>query len=403
MEQITIADSAHLDAFSRLRVSEPSYVFDAQLTYDLQPVQFDQVVSGSGASVVYDATNRCALMSFSNTDVGGKAYMQTFEYFRYQAGRSQVAFITFNMVSGVNGVVKFAGYSDGVNGIEFQVVGDTKRMVIYSGTGSGDEIVNQDDWNIDRLNGQGASGIVLDISKTQILIMDLQALYVGRVRVGFDIDGRIVYVHEFTHANKIAETYIQTANLPVRCGMTCSTVSSTTMRYICCSILSEGGETDLGGYNFTQEGAAVAASGVRTHILSLRPKLLFNGLSNRVKFIPEAVDVLVTGSNPVMWELCLGQAISGTTVFGDVNSSYSSIEYNILGTASGNPAIVIASGYCASTNQVKQSTGKSVANRYPLTLSALGSHRSLGTLSLLVTGLGGSSACRASVEWRELR
>jgi hypothetical protein len=107
------------DAFSRLRVSNPSYVFDGQLTYDLQPLLFEQITNGSGATVTHDATNRTALMTFSSTPTGGKSYMQTFEHFRYTSGRSQLSFITFNMIEAVANTLKFAGYSDGVNGIEF--------------------------------------------------------------------------------------------------------------------------------------------------------------------------------------------------------------------------------------------------------------------------------------------
>lgn len=397
---VSFADSANLDSFSRLRISQPSLVFDAQLTYDLAPLIYEQVTSGGG-TVTHSSTNRCAVMTFSS--VTGSAYMQSYEHFRYQAGRSQLIFITFNMNGGVANCIKFAGYSDGSNGIEFRMDGTTPKMVRLSDTSAGDLEVTQSNWNIDKLNGTGKSGITLDTSKTQILVIDIQALYVGRVRVGFDIGGNIIYVHEFLHANLIADPYIQTANLPIRVGMTSSSNVTTTMNFICSSVLSEGGDVEAGGYSFSCEGTVTAGSGTRTHLLSLRPKTTFNSITNRSKFILESVDVAVTGNFPVLWELCIGQAISGTTTFNDVNTSYSAYEFNTLGTISGSPTLVVNAGYTTSSASTKLSTSFKTNNKYPITLNAAGAVRSLGTLSLIVTGIGGASACRAFFNFKEIR
>jgi hypothetical protein len=159
----------------------------------------------------------------------------------------------------------------------------------------------------------------------------------------------------------------------------------------------------VSGYTFAQEGTATAGNGTRTHILSLRPNTTFNSISNRARFELESVDVLVTGNAPVYWELCVGQAISGTTAFTDVNGTYSTMEYNTAGTISGSPTIVIAAGYVAASAQTKSAAGKSITNRYPITLDAAGAVRALGTLTLIITGIGGTSATRATFNWREVR
>lgn len=391
------------DSFSRFRMSAPQSVFDAQFTYDLQPLLFEQISSGSGASIAKDTTNNMALMTFSSTPATGKAFLQSFEHFRYQPGKTQLVFCTFNMLAGVSNCLKFAGYSDGTNGIEFQLNGSTKQFTIYSSTTTGNETVPQSEWNIDKLDGTGASGYTLDISKTQIFVIDLQALYVGRVRVGFDIDGEVYYAHEFKHANVISYPYIATANLPVRCGMTCTGTVSTTMNFICCSVISEGGQEETVGYGFNASGSVTAGSGARTHLLSVRPLTTFNSVANRTKFVLDSISMIVTGSNPVKWELVLGQAISGTTAFNAVNATYSAFEFNTAGTISGSPVIVIDSGYIAASATSKNSTETRVPLRYPITLDAAGAVRSLGTLSLIVSGIGGTSACQGDINWREIR
>lgn len=401
--KVSFADTASVDSFSRLRVAHPTFLFDAQFTYDLNPLLFEQITSGSGASIAHDATNRMATLTFASTPTGGSAIMQSFEWIPYQPGRCQLFFITFNMVAAVANVLKFVGIGDGANGIAYELNGTTKQFSIYSDTALGDETVTQANWNIDKLDGTGPSGITLDNSKTNILVIDFQALYVGRVRIGFDIGGSVVFAHEFNHANLSAYPYIQNASLPIRVGMRCTGTVSATMSFICSSAISEGGATDPVGYQFVAEGSGTAGNGSRVHILSLRPKTTFNSIANRIAPTIQSVDLLVTGSSPVFWELVAGQAISGTTTFADVNATHSSMEFNTAGTISGSPALVLASGYASASASVKGTSLEQVRHRLPITLDAAGAVRALGTISLLVTGVGGTSACRGSISWTERR
>lgn len=403
MTNIAFGDSANIDSFSRLRVSNPEGLFDSQLTYDLQPLIYEQLVNETGASIAHSSTERVALMTFASTPSGGYAYMQGYEHVRYQPGKSQAIFVTFNFIEAVANVLKFAGYSDGNNGVEFRLNGTQLQFAILSDTSLGDEIVAQSNWNIDKMDGTGQSGFDIDVSKTQIVVIDLQALYVGRVRVGFDIDGVVYYAHEFLHSNVSDYPYIQTASLPIRCGMSCTGTVSTTMNFICTSVISEGGQEEVNGFSFSQAGSVTAASGARTHALSLRPATSFNSITNRIKLILESLEVLVTGSNPVLWELCIGQAISGTTTFSDVNATYSAFQYNTAGTLSGSPAIVLASGFVSATNQSKSSLSYKLSSKAPVTLDAAGAVRALGTLSLILTGLGGNSDTQYAFNWKELR
>lgn len=96
---------------------------------------------------------------------------------------------------------KFAQYGDDVNGIGFELNGTSKNFFIKSDTSNGDQSVPQASWNIDPMDGTGPSGLTLDTSKTQILVISIQALYVGEVRIGFDINGDIQWCHAFEHSN----------------------------------------------------------------------------------------------------------------------------------------------------------------------------------------------------------
>lgn len=400
--EVTIADSANLDAFSRLRVSQPTAVFDAQLTYDLQPTIFEQITAETGAAITYDATNRQALMTFAGTPTGGKAYMQTFEHFRYQPLKSQLVAVTFNFREQVANVLKFAGYSDRINGIEFQNNGTTNQFAILSGSDTGNQVVTQANWNLDKLDGTGKSGITFDIANTQILIIDFQALYVGRVRLGFDLDGVIVYCHEFLHANHVEAPYIQSANLPIICGMICTGTVSSTMNYVCSAIASEGGQELTSSYDFVQDAGVVAGNNTPTHLMTIRPRLTFNGIENRVRFGFISVDILVTGNSPVQWYLAIGQSLT-LPIFNPVNETYSASEFDVTGVLSGTPEIIIKSGFVGASNQVKGALSTNISTRFPISLNAAGEHRTLGQLTLYVKGIGGNSQTYGNINWIEVR
>ena len=406
MAQTVTINPNGLDAFSNHRTAEPSFVADGQLTYDLQPILYEQITSGDG-TVTHDATNRCARLRINTaTGAGDKAYMQSYQYYRYQAGRAQEVFITFcfNDNEGVEGIRKSVQYGDDSNGVGFELNGKLKRFFIKSDSSTGDQAIEQKDWNLDRLDGFGGSGIKLDTSKTHIFVCDVQALYVGRVRMGFDIDGQIIWAHEFECANKLAYPYIQTANLPIRAGIESSAATTTDddMLFICSCVLSRGGQEQIAGYDFSVAAAVTAQNGARTHAISIRPRATFNSITNRVEFVLEDLDLIVTGTQPVYWELCLGQALT-TPVYADVNTTYSAFETVTGATLSGSPAVVTNSGYCAASASSKLSIERKLKNRYPVTLDSAGSPRDMGTLTLLVTGLGADSACRAVLHFRELR
>lgn len=403
---INIADNTG-DSFERLPVATPTAIFDAQFTYDLQPLLYEEVKTGSGADITHDSTNRRAEITFSSTPTGNVCYLQTFEHFRYQPGKSQQIYITSTIGAAVTNTRCFAGYYDPTGGSGYffsQELNGSLYFNIATNTTAGDQVKVQSDWNIDKLDGTGLSGKTLDITKTQILVIDFQALYVGRVRFGFNIDGQTIWCHQFLNANVQAYPYVDTANLPISVGMVSSGGTVTrTMHFNCCSVISNGGQDDTTGYEFSQAGSVTASSGARTHLLSLRPKTTFNSITNRYKFTLLEVDVLVTGVNAVLWELVIGQAISGTTTFNDVNATYSGTQYNTAGTISGSPAIVVDSGYVAASATSRGRSNMKLTTRYPITLDYNGAVRSLGTVSLLVTGIGGTSACNASIKFREVR
>lgn len=77
--------------------------------------------------------------------------------------------------------------------------------------------VPQSQWNIDKMDGTGPSGSVLDLSKMQMFYIDYSWYGAGTVRFGFrDTTGRVFYVHRMVNSNQNSEAYMRSGNLPAR-------------------------------------------------------------------------------------------------------------------------------------------------------------------------------------------
>jgi hypothetical protein len=231
------------DAFGRLRVSNPYTLFDSQNRYAADN-QFDVATTGTG-STTYLPNEAAVKMEVTAGGVG-TVVRQTYRSFPYQPGKGLLVLATFVMDSNQSlNLTQRVGYFNDSNGVFFQRVGGVYSFVLRSsvtGTPSDARTVNQDDWNGDKLDGTGDSGITLDASKAQILWMDFEWLGVGSVRCGFIINGQYIVCHTFNNANNITNVYMTTAILPVRYEIrTATSAVAASMKSICSSVISEGG------------------------------------------------------------------------------------------------------------------------------------------------------------------
>ena len=407
--KIAYEDSGSLDAFSRLRTSTPETLFHVQQQYNQQPLELEMGATGSGIVPTYSTSTRMSTLSTTGTT--GTSFIQSYQYSPYEPGKSQFIAITGVLGTGVSGTTKDFGYFDSANGVIFRQNGATLQLILRtstSGVVSDSNIVNQSAWNIDTLDGGlNPSGVIFDVTKAFILIIDLQFLGMGRVRVGFDINGIVYYVHEFLNANYLTVPYMQSATLPIGVLVTSTTGTQTSScSFKCATVQCEGGNINTYGLCFsTPENLATAAN--RVPLVSIRPKTTFNGVVNRSLFILNNINMFVTGATDVYWELVIGATITGQT-WADVNTN-SAFEYNVSGGTYLNltGGIVIASGYNSrlggTNNGTPIATPAIQSMHYPISLNRAGAVRSLGTLTLLISSIGAATATRGNINFLEIR
>ena len=189
------------DAFGRLRVSNPLKLFDSSHRYRDNNL-WSSLVVGTGSTVGF-VTAQGLINIGIGTTAGCSVIRETTKTFSYQPGKSLLVLNTFVMNAPKTNLRQRVGYFGADNGMYFEVDGNTAYFVERSLSTGSETKVSQTDWNIDKLDGTGVSGITLNLSKAQILWMDIEWLGLGTVRMGFVIDGKFIHAHSFHHANLI--------------------------------------------------------------------------------------------------------------------------------------------------------------------------------------------------------
>ncbi len=402
---VKYADSSNLDAFKRVRVSNPVNEFTSEFEYNKHPLFYEEITAVNG-TVAHKAEFSSAQLDVT-TDNGSIAGMQTYEYFRYQPGKSLMIAQTFIMPERQVGTTMQAGYFDDENGFFFQIKDNVAYMVRRSKTSGSvvDEEIPQSSWNGDKFDGNGDSGIRLDFTKTQQLRIDLQWLSNGRIRMCWDINGAVVLAHEFLIANKISAPSTVTANLPVRWLMTNTSApaAAKTMYATCVSVATEGGDQTELGHPFTfGNGATTRAVGNATPVpvCSLRPATALNSITNRVKMRVESISII--SSDDVFWRVVyLPDSI--TTVSWQSPVSHSSVETDIAGTAIVN-GISIRGGFVAGATGSSSGAGREpFTSKLPFSLDKAGTGQARSLSIVCLKMAAGSANVAAQFNWTEVR
>jgi len=402
--EISFANTPNIDAFGRLRVSEPFTLFDSSHRFDDNGLWSTATATGGAATF----NSAQGLVDLDVTAASGSEVLrETTKVFSYQPGKSLLVLNTFVMNAAKTGLRQRVGYYGAANGYYLELNNST--VSFYERTSVSGSLVNnqvaQANWNVDPMDGSGPSGITLDLTKAQILFMDLEWLGVGTVRIGFVINGNFYVCHKFHHANLITSTYITTASLPLRYEITntAATASSSRLKQICSTVLSEG------GYQLTGLQQAVgipvttprnlAVAGTFYPIVSIRLKTSPNRLDAIV--IATAISVVATTSGHYNWQvIASGTTGAGTWVDAPGDSS---VQYNILGT-SFTGGRILASGFFGVSNQgstqvdiLKEALFKTQLERDSFTSTPY-------ELTILVASDvgGGGGNVLASMDWEEI-
>jgi hypothetical protein len=311
-------------------------------------------------------------------------------------------------------VTKRTGYYDDENGVFLEQTGDGNLYFVlrsFVGGSVSERRVVQSDWNEDHCDGNGFSKFNLDITKTQLTNFDFQWLGVGSVRCGFVHENEFVYAHTFHNSNVLANVYMSTPNLPVRCEIkNTGTTGGAFMDQICSTVMSEGGYVEAGQDWAVHTANLIALTANATKpLMAIRLKNTFRTYKNRMIARMGAINVFSDGQN-ITWYLVKLPSVANLTANAQawtaVNTN-SGIEYNIDLTAF-TDGEEIDGGFVAAATQGSQKTGGAPAANQPSSakknyiVQNFDSSNS-EVFCIVVKNLTSSSTnVGAAIQWREI-
>jgi len=334
-----------LDAFARLRVSNPVTMLD---------IRFPGQIDGSANFLknnlqISDASSGSYTGTYENSkltvNASGAGYYisQSRNYCIYQPGKSLLFMASGIIDPSNNNYTTRIGYFDNVvpltnplivrNGLYFECSGGIVSVNIKNNTTIQ---ITQSNWNIDKLNGTGLSGLTLDFRKTQLFVIDMEWLGVGRIRFGFYAYGKIQYCHQITNINILTEPYTNSINLPICYSIHNASAGggvSNNFKQICSTVISEGGYSPLGRPFSISTGSPTAvqiAFNTEEPILFLRGNVA-NPNYYHQNIIPTGLSMICSATNDlVLYKLeyfVAGTYLGTQPTWTNVNSSYSVAQY----------------------------------------------------------------------------
>lgn len=315
------------DSFERLRVSQPVVVFEdsfAALLPNAKTTIWEAVATASGTA---NLTANLYGTELNTLLTNGSGYwIQSYNHVRYAPGISTLFRITFNFNQFITSVRQRVGMftdqgtypSNAGDGFYLEADGSTVSVVrryMTTGTAGAEERISQANWNMDKLDGTGPSGVNLNWTKAQHFVVEYQWLGVGTIRYGFETgQNQVVWCHQIVSVNALSQSWSRTGTLPVRAEIYSTGVLATAgkLTLINCVVIHEG---DVGGsrgwkYFGGTSGATPKVGGLVAAtwypVMGIRA-VGTNDLTKRARILPTSVtfSVATVATGPTLLQVGL--------------------------------------------------------------------------------------------------
>lgn len=338
------------------------------------------------------------------SSAGDQVIRQTKRVQRYIPGRQNEVSMAAIFGTPTTGIRRRFGLFDERDGAFFEDGGDgTYYVVCRRNTASGpvETRVARENWNVDKLDGTGPTGIVANPENIQLMVIEYEWYGAGQVEFNFVIGNNKIPVHQFNHANEIPNTWSSTAALPVRIELTnvAGTAGTHTFYQGSHSFSTEGTTTLLGrqrNISSAITGKSLSSSLTFYPIVAIRMKS--SELNSLI--IPDAYTGATLDNTSVFIKVIEGATITGGTWVS--YSDESPVEYNITATSFTGGDTVDTSYVSAGNMGVQFSfPDRTITQLQRLTTTNLADTSS--TFLIAIASTGSNKSGWGSLGWIEVR
>ncbi len=235
--------------------------------------------------------------------------------------------------NGDNGTSQIAGVGTDLDGFFFELR-DNVFGILYKNNSLVTSIP-QSDWNVDKMDGSGSSGIILNYNNGNIYKIQYQQLEFGNVDffIESSITGEPVLVHRIMYANANTDPSLSNPGLQLMAQVT-SSGGITQLDISSMSLFIDGdvNPSYLGIRNSISSNINVAG-GTTSNILTIQDSATYSSIANQLMVIPDQLSLFNSSENgeDAIFSLYLNPLVGGAPFFSNVNAN-SIVTYDIDGT-----------------------------------------------------------------------
>lgn len=269
-------DSSLLDLTNKLQTTESYTLLDIKYNNSSlasiasnSAMIVQQSSGGAFTSVISQSCN-----TLTSTGGIGNIISQSKKYANYQPGKTFQILMTGVLNNSNNNIdcTSRMGYYDNNNGLYFSnnetgISGLSVNLLNNSTLTT----ILRENWNGDKLDGTGYSGINLDFSKAQLFIIQFLWLGIGQIKFQFNVLGKIITCHTIFNYNTLTMPWCSNPNLPIRYELLSSSISGTgSMIQICSSVQSIGGYNPMGRlFSISTTSTPISVTNTETVLLAI--------------------------------------------------------------------------------------------------------------------------------------
>ncbi len=318
---------------NRLKVAPFQTVFFNTFQYGKETDVWDERIVGVGTAT-HNVSASNVIMQVGST-AGSKIIRQTKNVMRYIPGRPATLAFAIRLEQPKVGIRRRFGLFDDYNGAYFEDNGGTYSYVIRtSTTGITTEIrVGRDEWNGEKFDGNGWTGITADPTKQQMISISYEWYGAGTVDFAWLMAGETVKSHTFYNSNTQDRVWCSTPFLPIRLEIENITgVAGTHYMYQGSNSLIQDGNADKLGTLLSQSnsinGTTMTLANTFYPIVSLRLK----STALQAVMLLRSLQAVTNDNTNVYWKLLENTTLTNPnwTNHADPNSF---VQYDTSATA----------------------------------------------------------------------
>ncbi len=324
--------AVHVDepktAFGEIQVAERTPAVQVNFVYNVNTEIVTPNISGTGSVSQLNGNVEIA----TGTGQNSTADIVSNQFLRVRPGQGMEVVFSGLFDPGVVGSeqaigagTQFNGHFFGYDGADFGVLRLDNNVSNWT---------KQTDWNIDKLDGTGPSGMILDPTKGNVYKIVFQWLGYGSINyyMESDITGNFIPVHINNYPNKNVVPSVRVPSFPLHAyALNTTNTTNIVTRSASMGGFIEGKPRLLGVRNAVT-GSKQAIGLSQVNILTLRNKATYLGFENNVVSFLSFISAAIDGNKPGYMTITVDATLGGSPNFQDVEPDNSVMQYDTVGT-----------------------------------------------------------------------